>query len=182
MILWNLKIFGKFRSIVEERLHPLELSDSVKKKLRNEEEIIEDLDQKSHPYKVLDFSDDTLAECYRLGLLLLGDKKYEEALDVFLFLVLLDHTKYDFWVGLGMMQQLCHRYEMAIDAYEVAAICDLLSPIPYFYLAKCLFAIHDRESSLEALNLAIETAGDQEEYYELKLQAQAAKKTLEMMN
>lgn len=167
---------------MKENLHPLELSDPIKKKLRNEEEFLEELFQTTSAYKVLGLSDNTLAECYRLGLLLLGDKKYEEALDVFLFLVLLDSTQYDFWIGLGMMQQLCHRYEMAIDAYEVAAICDLLSPVPYFYLAKCLFAIHDRESSLEALNLAIETAGDQEEYHELKLQAQEAKKTLEMMN
>ena len=57
-----------------------------------------------------------------------------------------------------MSTQLCHEYEAAIDAYELAAICDISSPIPYFYLAKCLFAIHDRESALKALDLAIETA------------------------
>jgi hypothetical protein len=53
-----------------------------------------------------------------------------------------------------------------------------VSPVPYFYLAKCLFAIHDRESALQALNLAIESAGELEEYTELKQQAEMAKEIL----
>ena len=77
-----------------------------------------------------------------------------------------------------MSTQLCQNYEAAIDAYELAALCDISSPIPYFYLAKCLFAIHDRESALQALDLAIETANELEQYAELKQQAKMAKEML----
>lgn len=163
--------------------HPqsLRLSVKTKKSLRDSESLAKNLHNEIPAQDLLDYSDETIAQCYRLALLLLGEKRYEEAIDAFLFLVVMNPHQYDFWIGLGMVQQLCHRYELAIDAYEVAAICDLLSPIPYFYLAKCLFAIHDRVSAMEALNLAIETSGDQEEFHELKLQAEKARATLEIM-
>ena len=77
-----------------------------------------------------------------------------------------------------MAAQRSGEYEAAIDAYEMAAILDIDSPVPYFYLAKCLFAIHDRESSLQALDLAIEYAADREEFFDLKLQATEARKLL----
>ena len=77
-----------------------------------------------------------------------------------------------------MSTQMLGDYEAAIDAYEMAAICKLESPVPYFYLAKCLFAVHDRESSLKALDLAIEYAGDDFEFIELKDQAILARDLL----
>jgi tetratricopeptide (TPR) repeat protein len=69
-------------------------------------------------------------------------------------------------------------YEAAIDAYEMAAMHDITSPVPYFYLAKCLFAIHDRESALQAIDLALEYAEESSDYDELKEQAKAARALL----
>ncbi len=77
-----------------------------------------------------------------------------------------------------MATQMCQDYEAAIDAYELAAIADIANPVPYFYLAKCLFAIHDRENALQALDLAIETANDLEKYADLKQQAEVAKQII----
>lgn len=131
------------------------------------------------PYQILGFSDEVIEEFYQASCFLLGEKRYRESANAFLFLVGLDPYQYDFWIGLGMSEQLCHEYETAIDAYEIAAICNLMSPVPYFYLAKCLFAIHDRQSALEALRLAIEMAEEDDQYKEIKEQAEIAKKTLE---
>ena len=110
--------------------------------------------------------------------MLLDHKHYEDAVDAFLFLVTLNPYHQDYWLGLGMASQLCHQYENAIDAYEMAAICKIDNPLPYLYLAKCLFSIHDRKSALEALNLAIEYADDLEEYSHIKEQAELARQTL----
>ncbi len=79
---------------------------------------------------------------------------------------------------MGMCLQLSKDYETAIDAYEMAAICRIDSPVPYFYLAKCLFALHDRDSALQALDLAIEYAENHTEFSELRSQAEAAKDLL----
>ena len=73
---------------------------------------------------------------------------------------------------------MSQEYEAAIDAYEMAAVCEIENPVPYFYLAKCLFAVHERESTMMALDLAIEYAGDQDEFANLKKKAKAAKKLL----
>ena len=50
--------------------------------------------------------------------------------------------------------------------------------MPYFYLAKCFFAVHDRANADMALDLALEYAADYEEYAELKRQAKQAKALL----
>ena len=98
--------------------------------------------------------------------------------DIFLFLGTLNPFNHDYWLGLGMSLQRCQEYERAIDAYELASLANIESPVPYFYLGKCLFAIHDRENALQALELAIEMAEEQEEYAELKSQAEAAKQAI----
>jgi type III secretion system low calcium response chaperone LcrH/SycD len=119
-----------------------------------------------------------MAKFYNAAYHLFEKKKYADAGNAFLFLVTLNPYNHDYWLGLGMTTQLSGDFETAIDAYEMAAICKYDSPVPYFYLAKCLFAMHDRESALQALNLAIEYAGDSAEYNELKQQANAAKTLL----
>ena len=112
---------------------------------------------------------------------LLEHNRYSEAADAFLFLVTLNTHEHDYWMGLGIATQLNKNYEAAIDAYEMAAYCEVHNPTPYFYLAKCLFAVHDRNAALEAFDLAIEYAEDDEKFKELKKQAIAAKKLLLQM-
>ena len=77
-----------------------------------------------------------------------------------------------------MATQMSGNFEDAIDAYEMAAYYKLDDPVPYFYLAKCLFAIDDRENALQALDLAVEYASDQMEFAELKQQAIKARNIL----
>jgi tetratricopeptide (TPR) repeat protein len=77
-----------------------------------------------------------------------------------------------------MATQMWGDFESAVDAYEMAAIYDPENPVPYFYLAKCLFAMHERQSSLLALEMAVLYAQDIPKYQELKLQALEAQAQL----
>lgn len=86
------------------------------------------------------------------------------------------HSEY--WMDLGVALQMSHDYEGAIDAFEIAAIYNVEHPLPYLYLARCLFAIHDRKSALQSLELAIAYADEREEFAEIKEQANKAKNTL----
>ena len=105
-----------------------------------------------------------MAKFYGAAYRLFEHRRYTEAANAFLFLVTLNPYNHDYWVGMGMCSQLTKDYETAIDAYEMAAICRIDSPVPYFYLAKCLFALHDRDSALQALDLAIEYAENHSEF------------------
>jgi type III secretion system low calcium response chaperone LcrH/SycD len=154
------------------------LTRKVVAKLKNQDKVIQELEEGKTAQEILEFSQETMAKFYRAAYMLFENKRYEDASNAFLFLASLNLNNYEYWLGLGMATQMCHQYEEAIDAYELAALCDITSPVPYFYLAKCLFAIHDRESALQAIELAIETAEDQEEFSQLKEQALAAREML----
>jgi type III secretion system low calcium response chaperone LcrH/SycD len=164
--------------MMEEDWKEFQLSPKVKKKLKNKKLLKKELSEGKTAQEIIEFSDATMAKFYGAAYQLFEHKRYKDAANAFLFLATLNPYNHEYWLGLGMATQMCQDYESAIDAYELAAISNLSSPVPYFYLAKCLFAIHDRESALQALDLAIETANNIPDYQELKQQAIMAKKIL----
>lgn len=163
---------------MKDDLSEFRLSEKAKQKLKNKKLLKKELEEGKTAQEIMGFSNETMSRFYQAAYFLFEHKRYQDAGNAFLFLATLNPHNHDYWLGLGMATQLCHDYEAAIDAYELAALSDISSPVPYFYLAKCLFAIHDRESALQALDLAIETADELPEYAELKQQAITAKEML----
>lgn len=161
-----------------EDLGEFNIPKKTKEKLKNKKWIKRELAKGKVAQEILGFSNETMAKFYAAAYRLFEHHLYSDAANAFLFLVTLNPYNHDYWVGLGMSTQMCHDYEYAIDAYEMAAICQIDNPVPYFYLAKCLFAIHDRESALAALDLALEYSQDNPTFTELRQQALAAKKIL----
>lgn len=133
------------------------------------------------PQDILGLTTQQMARFYGAAYNLFQKHQFEEASNAYVFLIALNSNNHDYWVGLGMSRQMLSDYEGAIDAYELAATCELDNPVPYFYLAKCLFAIHDRENALEAIELALEYSADRPTYDELHRQAHAAKTLLEQV-
>lgn len=163
---------------MNDDLEEFKLSKKAKEKLKDKAFLKKELASGKTPQEILGFKESTMAKFYQAAYVLFEHKRYVDAANAFLFLVTLNTHKHDYWLGLGMSSQMCGDYESAIDAYEMAAITDVESPVPYFYLAKCLFAIHDRESALQALDLALEYSEGQDQYYDLIQQARAAKALL----
>ncbi len=159
-------------------LNDFHLSKEVKDKLKNKKTLKKELSEGKTAQEVLEISNDTMMKFYSAAYYLFENRHYDDAANAFFFLVTLNPHGYDYWVGLGMAEQLKGDFEAAIDAYEMAAMLETENPSAYLYLAKCLFAMHDRESALDALNLGISIADDRPEYYDLKLQMEAAKKLL----
>lgn len=153
----------------------LKIPKKVRKKLQDKEWLKAQFAKGKNGQDVLGFSNEAMAKFYHAASQLFEHRRYSDSANAFLFLVTLNPYSHDYWLGLGMSTQMLGNFEGAIDAYEMAAITDVENPIPYFYLAKCLFAMHDRDSALEALNLAIEYSVDEDKYGELKRQAHAAK-------
>lgn len=159
-------------------IEEFKLSENAKKKLKNKALLKRELAKGKTAQEILEFSDETMAKFYAAAYHLFEKGHFADSEKAFLFLVTLNPKNHEFWLGLGMSSQMCGRYEEAIDAYELAAYYKIESPVPYFYLAKCLFAIHDRDSALKALDLAVEYAADQVEFAELKIQAIKARDLL----
>lgn len=154
------------------------LSEEMKKKLKDKELLKKEFASGKSAQEIMGFTDESMAEFYDAACQLFKYKRYKDAANAFLFLVTLNSYNYDYWLGLGMSTQMCQDFESAIDAYEMAVTCELDNPVPYFYLAKCFFAIHDRENAMSALDLALEYSEGHEEFQDLLKQALAAKKLL----
>lgn len=151
------------------------ISKRAKEKLKDKALLKREFANGKSAQEILGFSDGTMAKFYEAAYHLFENRHYADAANAFLFLVTLNPYNHDYWLGLGMSAQMTGDFDAAVDSYEMAAICELDNPVPYFYLAKCLFAMHDRDSALQALDIAIEQAQDNEQYGELRRQAEAAR-------
>lgn len=155
-----------------------DLSNKVKKKLKNKSWLKKELASGKTAQEILGYTDEILAKFYEAALHLFEREMYVDASNAFLFLVTLNPRNHEFWLGLGMSTQMCGQFDNAIDAYEMAAICEVNSPVPYFYMAKCLFAVHDHDNAIRALDLALEFSEDQSEFTDLRQQALKARELL----
>lgn len=163
---------------MSDSFHAFRLSGAVRKKLKNKSLVRAELEQGKSGLEILELPEETMEKLSQASYLLFEQKRAAEASCAFLFLASICSNEGKYWLGLGMSLQFSHEYEAAIDAYEMAALCDIQNPVPYFYLAKCLFAIHDRDGALQALDLAIETAGDEHIFAEIKKQSELARQLL----
>lgn len=159
-------------------LNEFKLSKKARETLKNKKFLKKEIAAGRTPQELIGFSQETMAKFYGAAYHLFENRHYKEAADAFLFLVTLNAYNHDYWLGLGMASQMSGDFDLAVDAYEMAAICNMDNPVPYFYLAKCLFAMHDRSSALQAIELAIEYSTDNPEFAELKKQALAAQTLL----
>jgi len=162
----------------DDFLEEFKLSKKAKEKLKNKKLLKKEFAAGKTAQEIVGFSDKTMAKFYGAAYHLFENRHYADAASAFYFLVSMNAYNHDYWVGLGMSSQMMGDFETAVDAYEMAAICQADSPVPYLYLAKCLFAMHDRQSALQALELAVEYAADKPEYDDLRKQALKAQDLL----
>ena len=163
---------------MKDDLSDFNISKKVKEKLKNKKLLKKELAAGKTAQQIMGIDNETMAKFYGAAYRLFEHQRYVDAANGFLFLVTLNPYNHEYWLGLGMATQMNNDFEAAVDAYEMAAICELDNPIPYFYLAKCLFAMHDRDSAKQALDLALEYSEDRPDFEQLHSQAQAAKDIL----
>ena len=163
---------------MENKFSGFHLSKEVKQKLKNKEYLKKEFALGKSAQEIMEISHESMAEFYKAAYHLFRHKRYKDAANAFLYLATLNSYNYEYWLGLGMATQMSQEFDLAIDAYEMAAICELDNPVPYFYLAKCFFAVNDRENALNALDLALEYSEGVDEFEELRTQAAAAKDLL----
>lgn len=155
------------------------ISPEILRQLSDKNWVQKQLSEGNSVQKMMGFNDETMNQFYATACKIFENKNYDDASKAFLFLVTINPYHYDYWLGLGAATQHCHDYEAAVDAYEMAAICQLDNPIPYFHLANCLFAMHDRDSALKAIEMVLEYSNDNADFSDLRQKAMAAKGVLE---
>ncbi len=77
-----------------------------------------------------------------------NNKKYDDALTMFRFITLMDHSNQKFWMGYAGTLQMMKEYEKAVEAYGFATILDIDLPKPQLQAGYCLMQLGKDEEAI----------------------------------
>ena len=116
---------------------------------------------------------------YQMGLGFYNTGRYDDAEKVFSFLVLFDHLESKYWLAAGAVQQVKKNFEKAKAAYTQAAILDIHSPKPQYYVAECYLALGQKDDAVASLDTLLEyCTGTDEVTQEFRAKAEELKKKI----
>ena len=79
------------------------------------------------------------------------NRKYEDALKMFRFLTLMDHSNQKYWLGFASTHQMMQDFEKAVEAYGYATLLDIANPKPQLQAGYCLLQLKKYEEARNAL-------------------------------
>ena len=122
---------------------------------------------------LVDMGEKEMEAIYAVAYNHLSANKYDQAIDLFKFLCLYDHTEARWFYGLGVAQQRKGAHESAVNSYGMATILDVDNPRPQAQAGYCLLALGRWPEAASALEGAIMVCGDTPEHAAIKRQAEA---------
>ena len=154
------------------------LDEEAMERISDEEVLSKHLEEGRPLQELFGFSDEVTAEFYETAKNILEQKRFQEAINAFVFLTTINPYMSDFWVGLGMAHQQNNQHDDAMFAYSVAFNLDGREIFPYILAAQCCMEIKDFEQALQVVEAAEQYADehkDEKGSNQLKEDAHAAK-------
>lgn len=127
---------------------------------------------------ICDMSDKTIETLYKAAKKIYDQKRFEDAVNAFSVLCILQTKSYPLWLGLANSQFFCERYDAAVFAYAYAATSDLFQPDPHLLSCTCYEKLNQLDLAINALDLSLIVMENHPEYKELMQQALAHKEAL----
>jgi len=121
---------------------------------------------------LLGIDDVVIEEQYAVACQFFSEKKYKDASDLYTYLSILDPYNYDICMGLAGSKQALKKFEEALIHYTTAGAIKPEMPQPHLYLSNCFFAIREEDQAREELRKTIEIAGNQNEFAEVRREAE----------
>ncbi|MCL2000574.1 MAG: SycD/LcrH family type III secretion system chaperone [Planctomycetes bacterium] len=119
------------------------------------------------------FTDEELEAVYAVAHNQFSARKYAEAIDLFRFLCLYDHTEPRWFYSLGVARQHTGDHAGAVEAYGMATLLDVEDPLPQTQAGYCLLAMERWPEAQNALEGALMACGDDESHADVKRQAES---------
>lgn len=79
------------------------------------------------------------------------NRKYDDALKMFRFLTLMDHSNQKYWIGFASTHQMMKNFEKAVEAFGYATLLDVDNPKPQLQAGYCLIQLEKYEEARCAL-------------------------------
>lgn len=150
--------------IPEDALEKIKDPDLLKEQIREGKSLMEILGYNDRRMEVFSQA----AETY------FYEQNYEKASEAFTFLTALDPNTSQYWLGLGMTEQLLGEYHGALLAYTMVLINQPQNPLVHYHIGNCYQAILDEDNARLSFEMAVKYADEQQEFQIIKEQAQKA--------
>lgn len=161
-----------------EEMEEFKIPKDALDKLRDPELLRRKINEGKVLQEIIGYTAETMEKFYQIAFKLFQHQQYQEAGDAFIFLTTLNPYVYNYWLGLGMCEQLSNRFDGALIAYATAILIKVENPVPHYHSATCYEALNDYGNALASLELAVLYAGDNPEYAAIKKHAIQAKESL----
>lgn len=156
------------KDIVKETMDKLgvEQTDEVKHAV---EKLATDIFEKGMlPKDAMGLSDAMMEGMYSFGYRLYNTGKYEQAIQLFRLLVMLDPTQAKFSLGLAACFHMMKDYKNAATTYILCSIIDSNDPLPHYHASDCYLELNQPEMAFNALELCIERCNNRPEFSGVK--------------
>lgn len=129
---------------------------------KHEELLIKIFEEGKSPKEAMGFDDKFMEHLYADGYRLFQSGNYEDAKQIFLFLMKLNPSESKYAYGVGSCFQKQEEWQYAINAYMACMVADLSSPLPLFHVADCLLRLNSPSEALIVLKSAVDLANKPE--------------------
>lgn len=161
-----------------EDIEELRISDEAIQRARDPELLRRYVEEGKTFQEIIGYSDEVMEKFYQAAYSLFQQKRYQDSADAFTFLTTMNPYVHNYWLGLGMSEQLIENYEGAAIAYGMAVMTDATNPVPLFHSSTCAYLLGDYEGALATLQEVVQRCGDQAEHQKIKQDAETLKQKI----
>ena len=104
------------------------------------------------------FTVNEIEAAYHMAYGLYQQRRFSEAVKLFQYFAIHEHTDRRFWMGWAACLQKLKKYEPAIKAYSVATMLDVGQPDGPFHAAECYIAMKDWDNAKQSLETVLTVA------------------------
>lgn len=150
-----------------EHIEKYDIPEDALEKLRDPEMIRRQVHEGKTFQEILGYTPEKMESFYESAYNLFKMQEYEKAADAFIFLTTLNPYVHNYWLGLGMSEQLNDSFQSGLLAYAMAILTDMQNPLPHYHSAKCYLGIDDKVSAIAALETALVLAKESDQHKDL---------------
>lgn len=161
-----------------EDVEEYKIPEEALEKLKDPEVIRKQVKEGKTFQEIIGYSTETMEKFYGIARSLFERQEYNKAADAFVFLTTINPYVHNYWLGLGMSEQLNGGFQGALLAYAMAILTNPENPAAHYQSASCYRSLGDTKNAIMSFELAARCSGEEEEYSALKSQAEAAIKAL----
>ncbi len=126
-------------------------SPEEKKRIKSDIEqmasVISEIEDESILQDCYNISDFDMALWYRAALDCYKKHSYEESVNIFTLLIMLNSSVESYWLGLGGAEQMLRHYQLAICAYETALQITPHNGLTHLLIAQCFLLLNDKNNA-----------------------------------